>query len=268
MGFLKSGGADILGLGGSQGAAAAKEGAQLQAQAGREAIEAENIAREKAGAFFEPFAGVAERGLERSSFLADPQEQFNFLQENPLFKLSLDNANRVTQASAASKGRLSAGDTLERLSNNVLLASEPLIDRQRQDITNLLNLGTGVTESQANIAIGQGANVGNLLTDIGSAQSAGGIGAAQAQQQGNQNLVQIGGALLSAFSDDRLKTNKKKIGVKRGLNWYTWDWNELAVKLGLTGSSEGVMASEVMRVNPSAVIMDKSGFYKVNYGAI
>jgi len=159
---------------------------------------------------------------------------------------------------------------LQDLSNNVLLSASPLIDRQRQDITNLLNLGTGITESQANVAIGKGANIGNLTTDIGSAQAAGTVGAANALTAGNQNLASTGlGAAALFFSDDRLKTNKKHLGKHKGYDWWSWDWNELAGKLfNLHGSSQGVIAQEAKLINPEAVIMDSSGFYKVKYGEL
>ena len=101
----------------------------------------------------------------------------------------MQNANTVTQKSAASRGRLSAGDTLEELSNNVLLSASPLIDRQRQDINNLLNLGTGIAGSQANIETGLGATTGGLITDIGSARSAGLVGGANARAAGASNLL-------------------------------------------------------------------------------
>lgn len=259
---------DFLGLGGGPAADAAKDASRQLAVSGREAIAFEEAARAEAQGFFEPFAGVAERGLEQSSFLGDPQEQFDFLQNNPLFQLALENANQTTLARAAAGSRVNAGDTLQDLSNNVLLSASPLIDRQREDITNLLNLGTGVTSSQANIAIGKGTNIGNLTTDIGSAQAAGTVGAANALTAGNQNLASTGlGAAALFFSDDRLKTNKKHLGKHKGHDWWSWDWNELAAKVfGLTGSDEGVIAQDVMVTNPNAVILDPSGYYKVKYG--
>lgn len=255
---------------GDEAAKASRRAANQQAQAGEAAIVAQREAAQRAQGFFQPFQGAAERGIEASSFLANPQAQFDFLQSNPLFNLSLENANRQTQQAAASRGRLNAGDTLQQLSNNVLLASTPLIDRQRQDVNNLLNLGTGVATSQANIETGQAANIADLTTGIGAAQAAGTVGAANARTAGTQQLLDIGTtAGLLAFSDERLKTNKVKIGEKSGRNWYSWDWNELAGEImGLFGSSEGVMAQEVLKTNPEAVVMDETGYYKVNYGAL
>ena len=263
MGFVRT-------ITGKTSAKAAERGAESQVQAGREAIAATERAAERGQAFLQPFAEVGQRALGLSDFLADPQAQFDFLQQNPLFQRSLDEANTQTQQLAAARGRLSAGDTLQQLSENVLMSAQPLISQQRQDINNLLNLGTGLAQTQANVAIGQGTNVGNLLTDIGAARAAGQVGAANARTQGAQNLLNLGlqgaGAAFG-FSDPRLKTNIKPKGTVNGFNWYTWDWNETAKELGLEGGSEGVMADEVKKTNPE-LIGERYGFMTVNYGGI
>ena len=140
MGGFVSGVTDFVGdvvggiTGSTQAAEAGQEAAQTQAAAGREAIVAQQEAAQRGQAFFEPFSGASERGIEASSFLADPQAQFDFLQSNPLFKLALENANEQTQQRASAGRRLSFGDTLQQFSNNVLLSASPLIDRQRQDV--------------------------------------------------------------------------------------------------------------------------------------
>lgn len=182
---------------------ATRDATAAQVEAGQDAITAQTEAAERAQGFFAPFAGSAERGVEASSFLANPQEQFEFLQNNPLFQLTLDNANRQTDARAASRGRLSAGDTLQQLSNNVLLSAQPLIDTQRQDIGNLLNLGTGIATSQANIETGQAARVGDLTTDIGATRAAGIIGMDAARPSQLETLgqaVQIGGQVAGTLN--------------------------------------------------------------------
>lgn len=151
----------------------ARDAAELQAGAGGDALIAEREARDRAQMFFEPFAGVAERGIEASSFLADPKAQFDFLQSNPLFTNALNLRDRDTSAAAAAGGRLQAGSTGLEFAGNFLQAASPLIDRQRQDILSLLNLGENVAGSQANIETGFGTRSSNLLTDIGNVNAAG-----------------------------------------------------------------------------------------------
>lgn len=267
-------GSDPLDLFGFQSAraaeAAASDAAAIQQLAGEEAIAAQRAATERGLGFFEPFAGAAQRGVEGAEFLANPEAQFEFLQNNPLFNLALENANQRTLQSASAGRRLSFGDTLQQLSSNVLLSAQPLIDRQRQDVTNLLQFGGDIATSQANIATGQEARIGDITTDIGASNAAALLAGSNARTAAGQN---VGSAALTAgaifLSDPRLKTNKKIIGSFGDFNWWSWDWNELAGNLfGLFGSDQGVMSDEVLIKKPSAAVIGLDGFYRVNYGGL
>jgi len=265
MGFIKNFAENTFG---STEAAGARRGGEVQAEAGEEAIGTIDESAARAQGFFSPFQGVGQRGIEQSEFLGDPQAQFDFLQNNPLFKLALQNANQQTQSGAAAGGRLSAGDTLQQLSNNVLLSASPLIDRQRQDILDQLGFGANIAGQQAGIETGRGLNVADLQTDVGAAR-AGGIVAQSALrgQRGRRIKKQAekGFKFGKFFSDPRLKENKKIIGNEKGYNIWTWTWNKLAFdKFGLSGSSFGVMYDEVLKKNPEATIF-KDGFGQVNY---
>jgi len=262
MGFVR----DLTGK--TAAGAATKAGEIQQASAIEQAGEV-GLARDRAISLLDPFAAATQAGVEQAGFLTDPNAQFDFVQNNPLFKLALENANRQTNQIAAAGGRLSAGDTLQDLSSNVLLQASPLIQQQKQSISQLLGAGTGIAQNQANIDMGGTSDIANLITGGASAQAAGKVGAANARTAGAQGLGQL--ALTGAFlaSDERLKTNINKTGVKGGHNWYTWTWNDLAKKVfGLTGDSEGVIAQEAIKITPDAVILDPSGYYKVNYGAL
>jgi hypothetical protein len=257
----------IGGLTGQTAADAATASGQTILQGTREGIAATERATKQGLGFLQPFAGIGQQGIEQAGFLTDPQAQFDFLQSNPLFQAALNQANTQTQNLAAARGRLSAGDTLQQLSQNVLLSASPLIAEQKRSIADLLNVGTGIAQSQANTAINQGSNVANLLTGGAQAVAAGQVGAANAQQQAIQNLVSGGATIAGAFSDKRLKTNIKKVGETSGYNIYTWTWNKIAESLGLSGDSRGVLANEVILTNPEAV-SDKDGFLRVNYQMI
>ena len=69
-------------------------------------------------------------------------------------------------------------------------------------------------------------------------------------------------------SDTRLKENITYLGKDKGYNIYSWDWNSKAKELGVNTPAIGVLAQEVKEINPDAVMLDKSGYYKVNYGAL
>lgn len=65
------------------------------------------------------------------------------------------------------------------------------------------------------------------------------------------------------FSDIRLKTNVRRIGVtSKGYTRYRWDWRDG------TGSAEGVIAQEVMQRDPSAVCEGAGGFLMVDYSKV
>lgn len=184
---------DPLDFAGTGAAAASQQAAAQQQAALEQALARAEESKRVAQGFFEPFQGLQQQGIDQASFLANPEEQFAFLQNNPLFDLALENANRQTLQGSASQSRVSAGDTLTRLADNVLLSASPLIDRQRQDVGNLLNLGTNLASSQANIETGQSALAGDIVTDIGNVGAAGTIGASNARTAGAQNI----GAILA-----------------------------------------------------------------------
>lgn len=77
-------------------------------------------------------------------------------------------------------------------------------------------------------------------------------------------------AFLAAISDERLKENIVKVGsTETGHNVYTWDWTEEAIKIGANHKmTKGVLAQEVMKTHPEAVLTHDSGYYMVNYGKI
>ena len=114
------------------------------ARAAVKAGEEQALGAREASALFDPFQQIGQQGIAQAGFLTDPQAQFDFLQNNPLFQSALDNANRQTSQLAAARGRLSAGDTMQQLSQNTLLAASPLIQQQKASIADLLNIGQNV----------------------------------------------------------------------------------------------------------------------------
>ena len=70
-------------------------------------------------------------------------------------------------------------------------------------------------------------------------------------------------------SDIRCKVNVLRMGTHTsGIGLYLYDYTpEYAVRMG-HGKFFGVMAQEVLEVNPSAVVLDESGYYAVDYRAL
>ena len=80
------------------------------------------------------------------------------------------------------------------------------------------------------------------------------------------------GAITAAIitsSDQRLKENIEHLETVDGIRYYTWDWNSEAKRVGLNnGPTFGVMAQEVQKTHPEAVVQGPQGYLLVNYGAL
>lgn len=82
-----------------------------------------------------------------------------------------------------------------------------------------------------------------------------------------------GAAILGIFSDSRLKENITAMPHSEfeeiGLQSYSWVWSKKAVaELGIRGIEHGVIAQEVEKLYPWAVVMGDEGYKKVNYAAL
>jgi hypothetical protein len=88
-----------------------------------------------------------------------------------------------------------------------------------------------------------------------------------------QGLFSIGGAALGApkgtFSDIRMKENIKSVGaLPNGLNIYEFDYKPEFKDIAGHGKHIGVMAQEVEKVIPYAVIQADNGYKMVNYSML
>lgn len=252
-------------LTGRTGKKAIKKATGQQLDAINQGIGVRRQAGDDAAQFFSPFANVAQDAIGMSSFLTDPQAQFDFLQSNPIFQNSLNIMDRNTAASAAAGGRLSAGDTMLDFGNNMMQAAMPLIDRQSNNINNMLNFGRGIATQQAGNTLGTGVDISNLLQSLGNTQSAGTIAKGNAQMGITGNILQ---GAAQFFSDSRLKENPRIVGKENGFDIWEWEWNEKAKdKFSLSGTSKGVMFSDVLEKSPENTgYVD--GFGVVNYEGI
>lgn len=68
------------------------------------------------------------------------------------------------------------------------------------------------------------------------------------------------------WSDVRLKKNLTRVGtLKKGVGIYTWQWTQKALRLGANPKrTKGVLAQEVFKVDPKAVIKGPEGFLLVH----
>jgi hypothetical protein len=183
---------------GSESAKAARRAGDIQQQEAQTQAANVGVAGQSAIARFDPLSGAVQQGIDQAGFLTDPNQQFQFAQQNPLFNLGVQNLTENVQQSAAGRSRLSAGDTLQRLSTVPLEVAQPLIQSQKQDIMNLLGIGQNVFGSQANIETRTAQDVANLLTGGAAAQAAGVIGAQNARTNAMGNTVDLAVAAATA----------------------------------------------------------------------
>ena len=93
-------------------------------------------------------------------------------------------------------------------------------------------------------------------------------------------ILKLGGAFLGSTSgsawlssilpsDIRLKENIQHYDTLNGINFYTWDWNAEGKRVGANKHPTfGVLAQEVQKTHPEAVVEDHNGYLRVNYGII
>lgn len=248
-------------FGGAAAVAAGEASEQQIAQADR-ALLAQQAASEQIRADLSPFREAGAEGLPLlAGAIDDPSSR---VLNNPFFQsLAADQEQRLL-SSAAARGKVGSGGTNDDLTRNLLLLGNQFA---QQDITNLQNLtNTGLNAAaQTGSSAQQGASaVGGILGNIGSAQAAGTIGAANAQAQGGQNALSLGAGLLSFFSDIRLKENVRFSHVENGIRMYNWSWTDEALEIVGDQSTTGPIAQELKKTHPELVTMDEStGFYKV-----
>ncbi len=103
------------------------------------------------------------------------------------------------------------------------------------------------------------------FTGGGAAAGAGAAGAAGASGAAAGGGAASGAAIL-AMSDVHLKTSLRRLfKIAQGLTVHSWKWNKKANELGLFGRSMGLIAQEVERVIPSAVVVGSDSYKRIDY---
>jgi hypothetical protein len=179
------------------------------------------------------------------------------IESNPIFQETL---GMIPQQEEAILRNQSATGALRGGGTDMMLAENQRNNRLLAFQNTLQGLESFSNRSSYAPQIAQGiAGVGNTFAE-------GQIAGANARQQGIGNTISLGmnAASLAGFSDIRLKDNVQPAGQRFGQDWFTWDWNTVAVKLGLSGSSEGVIADLVEQSRPE-LVSKRDGYKTVNY---
>ena len=257
MGDIVSTVTDGLGLTDSQqGARAVDKGTAQQVAAQREALaymkEREALPQKFREGALTQIGGFY--GLEGG----DPNADQN-LQANPLYQATI---GQLPQQEEAILRNQSATGALRSGGTDMMLA-----DNQRMNTLSAYQNAMGGLQGLASLPSNSN-QIASTMAGIGQTQRQGTIGAAQSSIAGKQaafdetmGLVKMGAA---AFSDIRLKDNIQPAGDRFGHSWFTWDWNDTARALGLSGSSEGVIADLVKPMRPD-LVGERDGYLTVDY---
>ena len=200
-----------------------------------------------------------------------PEERFASFEASPGYQFRVDEGMRSVENSQAARGNILSGGALKELSQyNQGLASD--------EYTNYINNLMGLSQiGQA--SAGQSANIaGNVASQIGQAQVGRGNITMQGRIARGKNQADtfgaVGGAADGAamgggggasYSDITLKENIEEIGKSEdGITIYHFDYKN---KKHGEGRFEGVMAQDLLKSNPDAVL-EKDGYLAVAYDKI
>lgn len=213
--------------------------------------------------------GISESIRQQQANLAGQQLQANTAGLQTGYQAELggvQNVYGVTTAQGLQNYQTSQNATLQGIAGLTQLA------QAGQGIyagsANYLTGAASTSSSAAQIAGSSASSLGSLNTQYTLAQqqrddaAAAGIGSLFGTTISAAGQAGSFGTLFS--SDKRLKTNIEFKEVRNGYNIYTWDWID-----GFDGGyNEGVIAQEVMEINPDAVVVMDNGYYGVNYSML
>lgn len=164
-----------------------------------------------------------------------------------------------------------AGNSYQNAFNNYQTSQGNIFNR----LSTIAGLGSAANTTTGQAGTTAAGNMGNAMIAGGQAQAAGTMGVGNALSGGGNtlammNYLQPAGSMPSAqatadfaaSSDRRLKKNIVRVGTHNiGIGLYEFDYIS-------GGHSIGVMADEVEKVMPEAVMIDDKGFKMVNYTAL
>jgi len=192
---------------------------------------------------------------------------FNALFQTPDYVWALQQGQQGLDRAAAAGGGLFSGNRLkEAVQYNQGMATQQFGNTWNR-LASLAGIGQSGTNQLDQSLQNAGNNISQGLMGMGNARASGYQNHAAIDQNARLNMFStlIGGGNMLAkagmFSDRRLKSKIERIGTHpSGLPWYSYE---------IFGQpSEGVMADEVLQVNPDAVSVHESGFLMVDYSAL
>lgn len=187
---------DFLDLTGVNAADAAKEAADVQLKATKDALAETRAAREQTRTDLSPFRQSGETALGGlPDLITDQNTQKDFISNNPL----LDFINKTTQKNLE-KSNINQGQhekTGRQLNENLSLFAPDLLQQSVTGRMNLAKLGASAAAQQATQTLASGQNITELLAQGANAQAAGVVGAQNARTDSQQQAASTLAAIYS-----------------------------------------------------------------------
>ena len=185
---------------------------------------------------------------------------------------AMNAASRANQQAAlsANQQRLSAANQMGGLSQTGFNFGNTIADRQQSQGA----MQQGIQQMLIDAGKGQynnftGAPMGALQTNLAAAGAADMGQNTQTTQRKNGLMDYLGVAGSLFASDNRLKTDVKSIGSHKGVNLYTWNWNDEGKRIADPAQpTVGVMAQELRETHPHLVKVGSDGYLRVNYAGL
>lgn len=201
------------------------------------------------------------------------------LRKYPGYQFAVQEGQNALDRSAASRGLLLSGGQLKDTQNYGQGMADQLFGTYYNQLSGIANTGENAAAGAGNAGANAAAGVAQSQLAGGQAAASGTAGAVNqiGSVLGNASLMaQLGGSGAAAptaagmadlgslaMSDRRLKTDIRAVGkLDSGLRVYSYRFK------GSMLPQIGVMADEVERVAPHAVVTMPSGYKAVNYGAV
>ena len=206
-----------------------------------------------------------------------PNYQFGLQQGMGQFNAGVNAGGGAVSGNAIQGGQQFAQDYAGNQLQNAFNNYQTNRQNVATNLYNASNIGSTGVQTAANAGTGTASNVSNMLSSIGNAQASATMGSANAQAGALNNVSNY--AMLygmmnkggTAGSDIRMKENIKEIGwLPNGLPVYSYDYKSEFKNDEYCGHGKfvGVMAHEVEKVIPDAVITRSDGFKMVDYSKV
>ncbi|MFV2055125.1 MAG: hypothetical protein ACC707_01605 [Thiohalomonadales bacterium] len=194
---------------------------------------------------------------------AGGEGQNQFIQEaksSELYKNLMSTGEESILRNASATGGLRSGNVQNTLAD---FSKSALLDTYNSQLSGIQ--GMAGLPSNANA-------INNSMANIGTANSQAIMAQRAMDQQSNQNMQNLIGQGVQAYaayqySDIRAKDKIRFIGKENGFNIYSWRWNKVGKFLGLSGKGRGVLAHEIHKTHPEAILV-KNGILMVDYGKL